>query len=114
MADTIAPPPEEHVLDATGHIHVTDAPIDLSRAYATHLWESLAWEPYLEHLTPRRVRSIDTNFHRWVRPMIASLPDDYGAPTVTARFARGVRHLKRRVRSAMPLWAARLKPRLFN
>jgi len=95
-------------------IYDSSASIDLSRAYATHLWESLAWEPYLEHLTPRRVRSVDSNFHRWVRPMIASLPDDYGAPTVTARFARGVRHLKRRVRSAMPLWAARLKPRLFN
>ena len=95
-------------------IYDSSASIDLSRAYATHLWESLAWEPYLEHLTPRRVRSIDSNFHRWVRPMIASLPDDYGAPTVTARFALGVRHLKQRVRSAMPLWAARLKPRLFN
>src|SRR6266403_2530505 len=89
-------------------------PIDLSRAYATHLWESLAWEPYLEHLTPRSVRSIDSNFHRWVRPMIASLPDDYGAATVSARFARGVRRLRRRVRCAMPSWAASLKRRIFN
>src|SRR2546425_13343638 len=42
MADTIAPPPEEHVLDATGHIHVTDAPIDLSR-YTLEAWISLAF-----------------------------------------------------------------------
>jgi len=92
----------------------SSAPIDLSRAYATHLWESPAWQLYLEHLTPRRVRRVDTNFHRWARPMIAGLPDDYGAPTVTARLARGVRNLKRRVGSAMPLWAARLKRRVLN
>jgi hypothetical protein len=75
------------------------APIDISRAYATHLWETPSWERYLEHLTPRRVRGVETNFHRWARPMIAALPDDYGGPTVTARFARGVRLLKRRVRA---------------
>ena len=77
------------------------APIDVSSAYATHLWETPAWERYLEHLTPRRVRRVDTNFHRWVRPMIAALPDDYGAPAVTARVARSVRLLKRRVRAAV-------------
>jgi len=79
----------------------SSTPIDLPKAYATHLWETIAWERYLEHLTPRRVRSIDTNFHRWIRPMIASLPDDYGAPTVAARFARSVRQLRRRVRAAL-------------
>jgi Glycosyltransferase sugar-binding region containing DXD motif len=84
------------------------APIDLSRAYATHLWESCAWARYLEHLTPRRVRRVDTNFHRWARPLIAALPDDYGAPTVMARFARSVRHLKRRVRLAMRLSSTRV------
>src|SRR6266542_2134550 len=42
MAETIAPPPEEHVLDATGHMHVTDAPIDLSR-YTLEAWISLAF-----------------------------------------------------------------------
>jgi Glycosyltransferase sugar-binding region containing DXD motif len=78
-------------------------PIDLSKAYATHLWESAAWELYLEHLTPRQVRRVDSNFHRWARPMIAELPDAYGAQTATARFVSGIRRLKRRVRSAMPL-----------
>jgi len=85
------------------------APIDLSAAYANHLWESLIWERHLEHLGPRRVRMEDTNFHRWSRPLIAGLSDDYGTPTVAARFARGVRQLKRRVRSAMPLWVTRLR-----
>src|SRR6266403_4118357 len=42
MAETIAPPPEEHVLDATGHMHVIDAPIDLSR-YTLEAWISLAF-----------------------------------------------------------------------
>ena len=42
MAETIAPLPEEHVLDATGHMHVTDAPIDLSR-YTLEAWISLAF-----------------------------------------------------------------------
>jgi hypothetical protein len=92
----------------------SSAPIDLSRAYATHLWESIAWERYLEHLTPGRVRMVDTNFHRWARPLIAELSDGYGAPTVTARLARGFRRLKRRARSALPWWAARLKPRIFR
>jgi TRAP-type C4-dicarboxylate transport system permease small subunit len=42
MADTPPPSPEEHVLDATGHIHVTDAPIDLSH-YTLEAWISLAF-----------------------------------------------------------------------
>jgi hypothetical protein len=82
-------------------------PIDLSPAYATHLWESIAWERYLEHLTPGRVRSNDSNFHRWIRPLIESLPDDYGAPTIKSRFARGFRRLKTRVGSAAPTWLKR-------
>src|SRR5216683_6678869 len=42
MADNVARPPEEHVLDATGHMHVTDAPIDLSH-YTLEAWISLAF-----------------------------------------------------------------------
>jgi hypothetical protein len=77
-------------------------PIDMSAAYATHLWETPSWQQYLEQLTPRRVREIDTNFHRWVRPMLARLPDDYGVPPMAPRVARGVRQLKNRVRSLVP------------
>ena len=74
--------------------------VDISSSYATHLWESLAWNEYLEYLTPRRVRTIDTNFHIWARPMIEGLPDDYGA-TTAARLVRSVRYLDRRIRSAV-------------
>lgn len=76
-------------------------PIDLSGAYANHLWESLAWERYLEHLTPRRVRAVHTNFHYWARPMVEALADDYGAPTIPDRLARGVRRAARRVRRTL-------------
>ena len=81
----------------------SSAPLDISRSYATHLWESLAWERYLEHLTPKRVRTVETNFHRWARPMLANLPDRYGEPPVSARLARGLRQLKKRVRAVIPL-----------
>ena len=77
-------------------------PIDLSRAYATHLWESIAWESYLEHLTPGRVRAVDSNFHRWIKPFVESLPDLYGAPSVGSRISRGLRRAKRRVRALVP------------
>jgi hypothetical protein len=83
--------------------------IDISRAFVTHLWESVAWERYLEYLTPGRVRSIDSNFHRWVRPFVASLPDDYGAPTCSDLMMLNARILRRRIRSVMPSWAIRLK-----
>ena len=53
--------------------------IPVGGSYANHLWQSCSWR-YLEDLTPGRVRSVDTNFHRWVEPLIVGLPDDYGAP----------------------------------
>ncbi len=53
-------------------------PIDLSRTYANHFWESRSWR-YIDRLTPGDVRSIDTNFHRWARPYVADLADDFGA-----------------------------------
>ncbi|HTV54946.1 MAG TPA: glycosyltransferase [Terriglobia bacterium] len=81
-------------------IFATADPIDVSRSYAVHLWAGLAWDNYLEHLTPGRARKVDSNFHRWVRPMVAALPDDYGAPGIKARLARGVRHVRRRVGAA--------------
>jgi hypothetical protein len=72
--------------------------LDLSAAYATHLWESPAWSRYLEHLTPSRVRAVQSNFHDWARPMMEGLPDSYGAPTATDRVAREIRALARRAR----------------
>jgi len=93
---------------------IFDSPteIDLSRAYATHLWESKAWERYLEYLTPARVRSVDSNFHRWVRPFVASLSDTYGAPSFSDHIKLGARALKRSVRSVTPSWAIRLKRKI--
>jgi Glycosyltransferase sugar-binding region containing DXD motif len=76
------------------------APIDISRAHATHLWETPAWDQYLEHLTPGRVRELDTNFHYWARSMVGALPDNYGLPPFVARLGRGVRALKRHLRTA--------------
>lgn len=64
---------------------------DARATYANHLWESSAWERYLEHLTPGRVRATDSPFHRWCRPFVADLPDHYGAPSVAQRWTRGKR-----------------------
>jgi hypothetical protein len=52
-------------------------PIDEAQAFAHHLWESIAWHDYLAGLTVRKVRERDTNFHRWLRPLLAELPDDF-------------------------------------
>jgi hypothetical protein len=60
-------------------------PIPSNGVYANHLWESRAWSKYLRNLTPARVRLIDSNFHHWVRPLIADLPDNLGAPSFAAR-----------------------------
>jgi hypothetical protein len=48
---------------------------------ATHLWENKAWRKYLELLTPGKVRSRDSNFNHWARPMLEGIDDDFGAPT---------------------------------
>ena len=71
---------------------------DAGESYATHLWESLAWRSYLQDLTPGRVRAHDSAFHRWVRPLVAGLPDDFGKPGAVARGLRQVNRVVRRVR----------------
>ena len=93
---------------------IFDSPeeIDLSKAFATHLWESIAWERYLEYLTPARVRSVDSNFHRWVRPFVASLSDRHGAPSFSDHIKLGARASKRSIRSVTPSWAIRLKQQI--
>ena len=63
------------------HIHwmfESGKPVPLDGAYANHLWDRKAYF-YLKDLTPGEVRAVDTNFHRWVRPYVADLPDDHGA-----------------------------------
>ena len=54
-------------------------PIAMDETYANHLWETVAWD-FLKDLTPGSIRRRDTNFHRWVAPYVAHLPDDFGAP----------------------------------
>jgi len=78
-------------------IFESSRPIDLEHTYANHLWESLAWSEYLRDLTPRRVRSVDSNFHLWARPLLEGVPDDYGRgplgdrlQTSAKRIAKGV------------------------
>ena len=66
--------------------------------YANHLWQSVSWK-YLEDLTPGRVRATDTNFHRWVEPLIVNLPDDYGAPSLAHRLRRLQRRALQKVRA---------------
>ena len=73
---------------------IFDAPASAERGdLANHLWESPAWSRYLENLTPAAVRTRDSSFHRWARPYLAGLPDDYGAPELRDRLEQ---HLRRR------------------
>lgn len=71
-----------------------------SDVYASHLWETLAWESFLEDLTPGRVRKIDSAFHHWVRPMVSHLPADFGQPPLMLRLAKDTRRFARRLHSA--------------
>jgi len=84
-------------------------PIIGPSVYANHLWEWCAWEPYLEHLTPKRVRNVNSNFHDWLRPMIAGLPADYGAPTRMSRMNTSFRHAADRIRSGLKYQRAYIK-----
>jgi hypothetical protein len=68
-------------------IFASNRPIPADQTYANHLWESMAWK-YLEDLTPLRVRSIDTNFHIWARPLIDGIPDSFGALALHKRFQK--------------------------
>ncbi|HMF49020.1 MAG TPA: glycosyltransferase [Candidatus Saccharimonadales bacterium] len=60
---------------------------------ATHLWENKAWRPYLELLTPGRLRRTQSNFADWSIPLLAGLPDDFAAPTVRRKLQNGVGRL---------------------
>jgi hypothetical protein len=62
--------------------------------YANHLWESFAWDRYLEHLTPGRVRMINSNFHSWARPFVEDLDDNFGSPRLGQRWNRLTRRTK--------------------
>jgi hypothetical protein len=80
---------------------IYDSPprVETRGTFANHLWESVAWEKYLEHLTPGKVRRIDSNFHRWVRPFVERLPDRYGSPSLLVKCNRLIRIEKGHLRS---------------
>lgn len=40
------------------------------RNYAVHLWESLAWEDYIQKLTPKYIRKVRNNFNDLVRDLL--------------------------------------------
>ena len=93
-------------------IYASAEPPDLSMAFATHLWENLAWEEYLQDLTPGQVRALSSNFHHWVRPFVEGLPDDFGAPSLGYRIQRGAQRVTSRLRDAVRRRADRAKSRL--
>jgi hypothetical protein len=63
--------------------------------YANHLWESNAWDQYLRNATPGRVRDIESNFHRWARPFVEGMPDNYGLPPYRERLKQTLGSQKR-------------------
>lgn len=82
-------------------IYGSPPPSEARGTLANHLWESNAWETYLEHLTPGKVRGIDSNFHRWARPYVENLPNQYGSPSMLDMYKRSNRIQKRRFVSRM-------------
>lgn len=92
-----------------------DQDFDARATYANHLWESTAWERYLEHLTPGRVRRVESAFHRWCRPLVADLPNRYGAPSLGERWRRARRigraEVEKRTPSAKAFASRILGPR---
>jgi hypothetical protein len=108
-------------------IFESSEPVSDTEAYANHLWESHTWLAYLRDLTPGYVRAKDSNFHSWVRPLIADLPDDFGARSIIARARSNISmfvgsdHLRKssrelyhrtrsRVRRAVPIIRYRRQP----
>ena len=68
---------------------------------ANHLWESSAWNDYLEHLTPGLIRTRDGAFHRWARPFVKKFANDYGSPSLWEKCKRHARHHKHEFRARM-------------
>lgn len=76
-------------------------PIPECGAYANHLWESFAWRSYLADLTPGHVRACETNFHRWARPYLDGLPDDFGKPSLRTRLLKWAKRSRASMRKSL-------------
>jgi len=74
-----------------------------NHAYGNHLWETNAWERYLENLTPRHVRMTTSNFCEWARPLIVDLPDNFGAPSLLKLMYIQIYYQIRRVKRGIGL-----------
>jgi hypothetical protein len=70
----------------------------LPTAYANHLWETVAWDKYLENLTVRSLREQGGHFHDWARPLVTELPDDFGALSPVQRFNAEIRRATEKAR----------------
>jgi hypothetical protein len=69
---------------------------DVRSRYANHLWAQLSLR-YTWDLTPGQVRRVDSAFHRWARPFVADLPDDYGKPRLLFRVRRRLKHVRKKL-----------------
>lgn len=85
--------------------------------YATHLWDGKSYR-YTKNLTPGDVRRVDTNFHRWCRPYLSHLSDDFGldgAPIAWESRAPSQMELARdRVEMGLRRLRSLVKPRRFE
>lgn len=74
-------------------IFASDESIVGPETLATHLWENKAWRPYLELLTPGKLRRTRSNFADWAVPLLADLPDDFAAPSVRRKLQNAIGRL---------------------
>jgi hypothetical protein len=56
----------------------------------------------MKELKPGHIRSTDTNFSRWVEPLLVGLPDDYGAPSRFRKLQRRALQNTKRVFRKVP------------
>jgi hypothetical protein len=77
-------------------LYETIQEVALDSSYATHLWETFAWE-YLDHLTPGQLRAKDTNFSRLALPYLTGIKDNLGERTLAEKAVRLAKIAKRRL-----------------
>ena len=91
-----------HYRDHLKWIFESDRPVH-EPAYTRHFWESLSWSKYLENLTPGEVRRANTNFGKWVAPLLSGLPDDYSKKTRSKIFYEKAQAFRSRLKERFRL-----------
>jgi hypothetical protein len=61
----------EPATSAVGLKLIFEQDLVFENAYCHHLWESIAWEPYLKNLTPEYIRTHDTTYNRLARRFLS-------------------------------------------